>query len=77
MPSGEFEVGTDNVIPNFQRVPEQLSEENPLVERQLQSPQSSEPQSVPPRRRITTQQTVREKRARETVNFECFSCSIQ
>ena len=38
MPSGEFEVGADDENTNFQRVPEQLAEENPSVEPQLQSP---------------------------------------
>ena len=32
MRSGEFEVGADDENPNFQRVPEQLSEENRSVE---------------------------------------------
>ena len=45
MPCEEFEVGADDENPKFQRVPEQLSEENPSVEPQLQSPQSSEPHS--------------------------------
>ena len=50
MPGGELEVGTDDENPNLQCVPEELSEENPSSEPQLQSPQSSEPQLPAPRR---------------------------
>ena len=63
-----LEVGANDAKPNFQRVPEQLSEENPSVEPQLQSPQSSEPQLLPSRRRITTQQFERDVRARQSTS---------
>ena len=68
MPSGEFEVGADDEKPNFQRVPQQLSEENPSVEPPLQSSQSSEPQLLLPRRRITTQQFERNVRGRRSTS---------
>ena len=55
-------------IPIFQRAPEQLSEANPSVEPKLQSPRSSEPQQLPPRRRITTQQFERNVRTRQSIS---------
>ena len=54
VPSGEFEVGEDD--------------ENPSVEPQLQSHQSSEPQLLLPRRRITIQQFERNVRARQSTS---------
>ena len=66
MPGEEFQVGANDENPNFQRVPDQLSDENPSVEPQLQSPQSSKPRLPHPRRRITTQQFDRNVRARQS-----------
>ena len=68
MLSGEFEVGADDENPDFQRVPEQLSEGNPSVEPQLQSSQSSEPQLPPPRSRTTTQHFERNVCARQATS---------
>ena len=69
----EFEVGANDENPNFQRVPDQLSEENPLVE--SQAPQSSEPRLPHPRKRITTQQFVSNVRARQsTSSFSLVTC---
>ena len=69
MPSGEFEVGANDENPDFQPVPEQLFVENPSVEPQLQSSQASGPTST----KTNQHSTVREERARETLNFECSS----
>ena len=44
------------------------SEENPSVEPQLQSPQSSEPQLPLPRRRSTTEQFEKNVRARQSTS---------
>ena len=52
MQGEEFEVGANDENPNFQRVPDQPSDENPPVE--SQSPQSSESRLPHPRRRITS-----------------------
>ena len=68
MPSEEFEVGASDENPNFQRVPDQTSDENPSVEPQLQSPKSSEPRLQHPRRRITSQQFERNVRARQSLS---------
>ena len=73
MQGEEFEVGADDENSNCQRVPDHATDENPHVE--PQSPQSSGPRLPHPRRRITSEQL--EKRARETVNFEFSSCSIE
>ena len=64
MQGEEFKVGANDESPNFQRVPDQLSDENPPVE--SQSPQSSEPRLRYPRRRITSQQFERNVRARDS-----------
>ena len=53
----------------------QLLEENFSVEPPLQSSQPSEP-PLPLSTKTNHHPTVREKRARETVNFECSSCSF-
>ena len=66
MQGEEFEVGANDENPNFQRVPDELFEENPPVE--SQSPQSSEPRLPHPRRRITTQQFERDVRARRSTS---------
>ena len=71
MPSGEFEVGTDDENPNLQPVPEQLLEENPSVAPPLQSSQPSEPPLPPRRRRVTTQQFERNVRARQSTSSAC------
>ena len=64
---GDVEMqGEEFEVPNFQRVPDQPSEENPLVE--SQSDQSSEPRLPHPRRRITTQQFERNVRARQSTS---------
>ena len=68
MPGEEFQVGANDENSNFQRVPDQPSDENPSVEPQLQSPQSSEPRLPHPRRRITTQQFERNVRARQSMS---------
>ena len=68
MPGEEFEVGASDENPNFQRVPDQPSDENPSVGPQLQSPQSSESQLQHPRRRITTEQFARNVRARQSTS---------
>ena len=74
MQGEEFEVRANDENPNFQRVPDQPSEENPPVE--SQSPKSSEPRSPHPRRRITTQQFERNVRARQsTSSFPPFPSS--
>ena len=62
----EFEVGANDENPNFQSVPDHLSEENPPVE--SQSPQSSEPRFPHPPRRITTQQFESNVRARQSTS---------
>ena len=62
----EFEVGANDENPNFQRVPDQLSEEKSLVE--PQSPQSSQPRLPHPRRRVTAQQFERNVRARQSTS---------
>ena len=67
-PGEEFDTGSDDENPNFHRVPRQISEDNPSVEPQLQSSQSSEPQLPPPRRRITSQQFERNVRARRSMS---------
>ena len=64
MQGEEFEVGADD--PNFQRVPDHPSDENPPVA--SQSPQSSEPRLPHPRRRITSQQFERNVRARQSTS---------
>ena len=74
MQGEELEVGANDENPNFQRVPDHLSDENRHVE--PQSSQSSEPRLPHPRRRITSQQ-FEKKRARETVNVEFSSCSLK
>ena len=66
MQGEEFEVGANDENPNFQRVPDQPSDENPHVE--SQSPQSSEPRLPHPRRPITTQQFERNVRARQSTS---------
>ena len=68
MPCEEFEVGANDENPNFQRVPDRPSDENPSVEPQLKLPQSSEPWLPHPRRRITTQQFERNVRARQSTS---------
>ena len=68
MPGEEFEIGADDENPNFQRVPDQLSDENHPVEPQSQSLQSSEPRLPHPRRRITTQQFERNVRAGQSTS---------
>ena len=66
MQGEEFEVGANDENPNFQRVPDQPSDENPLVD--SRSPQSSEPRLPHPRRRNTTQQFERNVRARQSTS---------
>ena len=66
MEGEEFEVGANGENPNFQRVPDQSSDENPLVE--SHSPQSSEPRLPHPRRRITSQKFERNVRARQSTS---------
>ena len=68
MPGEEFEIGADDENPNFQRVPDQLSDENHPVDPQSQSPQFSEPRLPHPQRRITTQQFERNVRARHSTS---------
>ena len=68
MPGEKFEVGASDENPTFQRVPDQPSDENPSVEPQLQSPQSSESQLQHPRRRITTEQFARNVPARQSTS---------
>ena len=62
----EFEVGANDENPNFQRIPDQPSDENPPVE--SHSPKSSEPRLPHPRRRITSQQFKRNVRARQSTS---------
>ena len=66
MQGEEFEVCANDENPNFQRVPDQLSDENPPVG--SQSPQSSQPRLPHPRRRITSQQFERNVRARQSTS---------
>ena len=66
MQGEEFEVGANDENPNFQRVPDQPSDENPPVE--SKSLQSSEPRVPHPRRRITSQQFERNVRARQSTS---------
>ena len=66
MQGEEFEVGANDENPNFQRVPDQPSDENPPVE--SQSLQSSEPRLPHPRRLITSQQFERNVRARQSTS---------
>ena len=66
MQGEEFEVGANDENPNFQRVPDQHSEENPPGESQVS--QFSEPRLPHPRRRITAQQFERNVRARQSTS---------
>ena len=66
MQGKEFKVGAKDENPNFQRVPDQPSDENPPVE--SKSLQSSEPRLPHPRRRITSQQFERNVRARQSTS---------
>ena len=62
----EFEVGANDENPNFIRVPDHPSFENPHVE--PEAPQSSEPRLPHPRRRITSQQFERNVHARQSTS---------
>ena len=66
MQGEEFKVGASDENPNFQRVPDQPSDENLPIE--SQAPQSSEPRLPHPRKRITTQQFERNVRARQSTS---------
>ena len=66
MQGEEFEGGANDENPNFQRVPDQLSEENLPVE--SQPPQSSGARLPHPLRRITSQQFERNVRARQSTS---------
>ena len=66
MQFAEFAVEANDENPNFQRVPDHPSDENPHVE--SQSLQSSEPRLPHAQRRITSQQFERNVRARQSTS---------